>query len=144
MAQSHKLFQDQGVSKRWSCDSCLESPKGQMRQHPSKQEASPIPFMAKIISGGEKKKNKINSALKPEISQHRSFGCKHSRERPCLITSKLPHSGPDPVPKWIVRHSPVFIFTKIKCVYIYIAWSKKVDHKQGNKKCLPILCLWLR
>lgn len=116
-----------------------------MRQHPSKQEASPVPFMAKIMTGrGKKEKNKINSALKPEISQHRSFGCEHSRERPCLITSKLPHSGPDPVPKQIVRHSPVFIFTMIKRVYIYIAWSRKVDHKQANKTHLSILCLWLR
>lgn len=136
MAQIHKLFQDQGENERWSCDSCLEIPKGQMRQRPLKQEESPVPFMAKIMTRREK--SKINSALKPEISQHRSFGCKHSRERPCLITSKLPQSGPDPVPKWIVRQSLVFIFTKIRRAFIYIAWPKKVDHKQANKKRLSI------
>jgi len=44
----------------------------------------------------------------------------------------------------IVRHSPVFIFTKIKHVYIYIAWSKKAGHKQAKKNHLSVLCLWLR
>lgn len=37
-------------------DSCLESPKGQIRQHPSEQEASPVPFMAKTTTGREKEK----------------------------------------------------------------------------------------
>lgn len=136
MAQIHELLQDQGANERWSCGSCLEIPKGQMRQRPLKQEESPVPFTAKIMTRREK--NKTNSALKPEISQHRSFGCEHSRERPCLITSKLPQPGPEPVPKWIVRQSLLFIFTKVRHVFIYIAWPKKVDHKQANKTCLSI------
>lgn len=116
-------------------DSCLESPEGQIRQHPSKQEASPVPFMAKTATGREKGKKKPQkpSAMKPEISQHRSSGCKHSRERPRLITRELPHSGPDPVPKWTVGCSPVFIFLKIKCAWTCIVWSKEVDHKEANK-----------
>lgn len=127
-------------------DSCLESPKGQTRQHPSEQEASPVPFMAKTTTGREKEKKKTQppSAMTPEISQHRSSGCKHSRDRPCLTTSELPHSGPDPVPKWIVRRSPVFMFLKIKRVCISIAWSKKTDHKQANQEMPSHPCLWLR
>lgn len=58
MAQIHKLFQAQGVSERWSCDSSLGSPKGQMRQHPPKQETCPVPFMGKNMTGRGKKKKK--------------------------------------------------------------------------------------
>lgn len=45
----------------------MENPRGQMRQHHSKQEASPIPFMAKIITGKKKrkKKNKEKKEKKP-------------------------------------------------------------------------------
>lgn len=39
MAQIQKLFQDQGVNESWSSSSCLQSLKGHMRQHLSKQEA---------------------------------------------------------------------------------------------------------
>lgn len=127
----------------WSWGSCLESPRGQMRQHHSKQEASPIPFMAKIITGKKKrkkktkKKKKRNLSLKWEISQHRSFGCKYLREKPGLITSKLPRSGPDPVPKWIVIHSPVLIyFYKDKaCVCFY--FLVKDSWPQRSKQRMP-------
>lgn len=38
--------------------------------------------------------------------------------------NKLSHPGPDPLPKWIVRRSPVFIFARNKHMCIYIAWTK--------------------
>lgn len=46
----------------------MENPRGQMRQHHSKQEASPIPFMAKIITGKKKRKKKTKKKKKRNLS----------------------------------------------------------------------------
>lgn len=133
MAQIQKLFQDQGENESWSSNSCLWSLKGQMRRHLSKQEASPVPFMAKIMAGEFKKKSFGDQPVQELWLQ--------ALKEETRSNNNLPHPGPDPLPKWIVRHSPVFIFVKINHMHIYITWTKKADQKWANKTHLTMLPL---
>lgn len=95
-----------------------------MRQHLSKQEASPIPFTAKIMT--ERRKKKFGDQPVQELWLL-------ALKEETMSNNKLPHPGPNPLPKGIVRHSPVFIFAKLNHRCIYIAWTKKVEQKWTKK-----------